>query len=429
MNWKTANITPIHKKGPTNIANNYRPISLTCISCKVLEHIVLKNLNAKLDNVLHHRQHGFRRGLSCETQLCSTMHDIYTAVDNSNTVHAVVMDFTKAFDRVPHALLMSKLSKVPDIDDYLLRWIHDFLTNRIQQVVLDAKSSESLPVSSGVPQGSVLGPTLFLLYINDLPDVIDCNISLFADDTLLFQIVNNLDDENRMQNNINKVRAWADHWKMDFNVAKCSIMVFNGKGTTPKYKLGSEILEHVEQTKYLGVTIESNLKFSSHIANKINTAKWHLGLIKRGLHWAPKSAKLLAYKSLCRPHLEYASALWDPHTKSDTYKLELVQNQAIRFVNNIKGREGVTEARKKLKLHTLEKRRRDQRIKLLMRILVKEEKHSALQSSYEELINQQPSFIQTRAQSRGLPPSVSANRSLFHNSFLPRTIRDIKENY
>ena len=130
--WKVANVTPIHKKGPTNIANNYRPISLTSVPCKILEHIVLRNLNARLDSILHHRQHGFRRGLSCETQLCSTMHDIYTAVDNSSTVHAVVMDFTKAFDRVPHALLMSKLSKVPDIGDYLLHGIHDFLTNRTQ---------------------------------------------------------------------------------------------------------------------------------------------------------------------------------------------------------------------------------------------------------------------------------------------------------
>ena len=163
------------------------------------------------------------------------------------------------------------------------------------------------------------------------------------------------------------------------------------------------------------------------IETKITTAKKQLGMIKRALFRAPQRAKLLVYnKSLCLPHLEYAVTAWDPSNKSDIKDLELVQNQAIRFIADLKGTRGISEAMEKLGIVPLQQRRQQQRMRLLMRILSKEEDHPALVDSYNELINIPTNFIQTRSQSQGLPTRLQTNSSLFYNSFLPKTIRELK---
>ena len=358
--WKLAHVTPLHKKGPTDQPNNYRPISLTSIPCKLLEHIVLHHLNIALDPVLYNRQHGFRKGLSCETQLCGTFHDIARNAEKRCTTHAVVMDFSKAFDKVSHQLLMNKLSNIPNINCQILDWVHNFLLNRRQKVVVSGQTSTESLVTSGVPQGSVLRPTLFLAYISDLPEHVNCNISLFADDTLLYQTVNDIADKQSFQADINALQTWANIWGMSFNASKCSTLVFNDHGESPdaRYTLGGTSLEIVSEIKYLGVVLQSDMKFNTHITNKINIANRQLGLIKRALFNAPESAKLLAYTSLCRPHVEYASSVWDPHLDYSNHDIEKVQNKAIRFICNLKGRDIITETRKKLDLETFVESRR-----------------------------------------------------------------------
>ena len=160
-------------------------------------------------------------------------------------------------------------------------------------MVIKGKASRELPVTSGVPQGSVLGPTLFLAYINDLPKHVRCSISLFADDTLVYQMVDTKADKLNFQKNIDALHAWADTWGMSFIVSKCSVMLFN-QTPSSDYRLGNVLLEIVQQTKYLGVLLQSDLKFSNHICDKVNKANRQIGMIKRAVHNAPESAKTLS---------------------------------------------------------------------------------------------------------------------------------------
>ena len=428
LEWKTAYVTPIYKKGPKTDPSNYRPISLTSVPCKMMEHIVLHILNEALDEFLHNRQHGFRRGLSCETQLCSTYHDLVKAAEDGLTTHAVMPDFKKAFDKVPHNLLLHKLRNIKGVDSHITNWVQDFLTDRTQQVVIKKSKSSSLPVLSGVPQGSVLGPTLFLIYINDLPLSVSSNVSLYADDTLMYSIVSNAEEERKFQSDIDSLHEWSNKWKMPFNVSKCEVITFNNHNRPqPCYNLGGIPLKSVQQTKYLGVVIQSDLKFNGHISAKVASAYKILGCIKHLLHAAPQKARLLAYTSLCRPILEYADCLWDPSDTSNNNSLELVQNQAVRFIKNIRGRRGITEARKELSIKTLEERRKNHRLTLLLRILSKENENLTLSSTYSDIVdNRQKVTMTTRAAARGEPTAIYASKQLYYNSFLPKTIRDLR---
>ena len=427
--WKLAYVTPVHKGGEKDVPGNYRPISLTSIPCKMLEHIVLHYLNRQLNTFLHNRQHGFRRGMSCETQLCATFHDLAKSMETSHTTHAVILDFKKAFDKVPHSLLLQKLRMIPDVDSQIVNWIQDFLSKRKQRVVLKGNISSELPVTSGVPQGSVLGPTLFLVYINDLPSAVNCKVSLYADDTLLYQQVDSSSDALAFQDNIDALHQWSRNWNMPFNETKCHAISFGGQKQLdlPTYKLGNTILEWAGETKYLGVTMQTDLKFNQHIAEKTMKASKILGAIKHTLHDAPKNGRLLAYTSLCRPIMEYADTLWDPCSKQTIESMEMVQRRAVRFIDRLSGRVSVSEARSKLGLSPLQDRRKSHRLSLLMRILQDEDHHDALASAYDEIIQDRSNVtMTTRSATRGEPTSVSASTNIYHNSFLPRTIRDLK---
>ena len=206
-------------------------------------------------------------------------------------------------------------------------------------------------------------------------------------------------------------------------------MMFNQTQYSPQpnYSLSNTQLEVVDETKYLGVTIQSDLKFNKHITSKTAKARQQTGMVKRALYDAPERAKLLAYTSLCRPHVEYASAVWDPALEYLKHDIEMVQNNAIRFISKLKGRDSITEARGKLNLQTLCERRQNSRRSLLMRLLSSEENHSSLISSYDELTQVRlPNQPTTRAATRGDPPTIYAKTSVYHNSFLPRTVREMK---
>jgi len=203
----------------------------------------------------------------------------------------------------------------------------------------------------------VLGPILFLCYINDLPDLLSCKVSLYADDTLLYQTVNITKDAELFQANINAVYEWSIKWKMPFNEKKFQAINFGKVTPISHYKLSTTCLAWAEDTKRLGVIIQSDLRFDQHINNKCTKFWKILGGIKHLMYDAPKDAKLLAYTSLCRPILNYAGVVWDPAARSKVHDIELFQNSAIRFISDMNGHvDNVAEARDELGLRSLEDR-------------------------------------------------------------------------
>ncbi|KAI8511872.1 hypothetical protein Bbelb_109720 [Branchiostoma belcheri] len=261
--WRDANICAIFKKGDRAVPSNYRPVSLTCISCKLLEHIIHSQIMKHLESysILTDYQHGFRAKRSTETQLILTVHDIAGALNSKRQVDLAILDFTKAFDKVPHARLISKLEYY-GIQGPTLNWLKAFLTNREQTVVVEGKASAPVKVASGVPQGTVLGPLLFLLYINDLPDQLDSNVRLFADDCLLYVELSTQTDSQLLQKDLNTLEEWQSKWLMQFNPEKCYIMHITNKRTphATSYQFCGQALAITKIHPYLGVTLTSGLK-------------------------------------------------------------------------------------------------------------------------------------------------------------------------
>ena len=281
--WTLANVAPIFKKG------SKLP---TCISCKLFEHIVCKHILGHLEDheILTDLQHGFRSGRSCETQLITTFHDIASAYNNKGSqIDIAVLDFSKAFDTVPHDGLLSKL-KHYGIDDKIWLWISNFLK---QRVVVDGIQSDLVTVDSGVPQGTVLGPILFLLHINDLPSVISSKVRLFAEDCLVYREIKNRQDQIALQKDLNLLENWGSKWGMRFNAAKCNIMRMSRKQTpiSTQYELSGQVLEEVKDAKYLGVTVSDDLEWTKRINAITTKANSKLSFLRRNLKGCPEKLR------------------------------------------------------------------------------------------------------------------------------------------
>ena len=259
---------PALQKGDKTDPANYRPISLTCLLCKTMEHIVASNLckHLNLNNILYDLSHGFREKRLCKTQLIQLVEDLARNLTSGKQSDLILLDFSKAFDEVNHLKLLYKL-QVHGVQGKTLGWIESFLIGRTQCVVLDGDTSTELAVSSGVPQGSVLGPILFLLYINDLPDNIQSNVRLFSDDTAVYLAVQGQEDTDIIQNDINILQKWEKAWDMAFNPSKCQVVHISRsrKPIKNKYTMHGQVLDSIDHARYLGVDISSDLNFSHHV--------------------------------------------------------------------------------------------------------------------------------------------------------------------
>lgn len=415
--WKVGKVVPLHKSGSKHSPLNYRPISLTSISCKLLEHVLYSQLVNFLESnsFFSGSQHGFRRLYSCETQLLSFTHKLHIILNCRSSADCVFLDFSKAFDKVCHKLLLLKLSRL-NLDPNLLPWIEHFLSGRSQFVTANNHNSSLSPVRSGVPQGSVLGPLLFLIYINDLPNSISSHIYLFADDCVIVREITNDSDVSALQHDIIAVSTWCNTWLMELNTTKCKVMrVCRSSTTTPSYFLNGNRLEPVLSYKYLGIHINSTLTWSQHIYQIINNANRVLGYLRRNLSSAPSTLKLLLYKSLVRPKLEYAASVWDPCSSSLINAIELVQNNAARFIHcNYHRTASVTLMKESLSLPSLAHRRSLARLSLYHKI------YHHIPELRSELLPPPP-YVSSRLDHHHKVGIMTCHTNACLQSFIPRT--------
>ena len=251
------------------------------MSCKILEHIICRHLLNHLEknNILTKLIRGFRSSFSCETQLLTTAFDLFNSFEREKQTDVAILDFSKAFDTVPHKKLLHKLS-LYGITGPLHAWLSNFLTQRSMRVVIEGACSESTTVDSGVPQGTVLGPILFLCHINDLSSSVSSQVRLFADDFLLYREINTFKDHLTLQQDLKQLEVWADTWGMCFNASKRYILSIKEKSNF-HYTLNSTILKHVISNPYLGILFSQDLKWGDHIANICKKANSTVGFLRR----------------------------------------------------------------------------------------------------------------------------------------------------
>ena len=337
QDWKTANVMPLFKKGDKSKPENYRPISITCIPCKIIEHIVFSSIMKHLDyyDILNDSQHGFRKGRSCVSQLVTTLNDFSDTLKNKKQTDAILLDFSKAFDKVDHVGLLAKL-RYYGVRGNLLDWISCFLIGRQQSVVIDGKSSLPTNVMSGVPQGTVLGPLFFLIYINDISKDLSpgTKIRLFADDSLLYRTINSARDCEILQRDLLTLQNWERLWKMEFHPGKCNLLQITNKMKPINftYEIHDIPITKVDAAKYLGVIIDCKINWKKQYSYLINNCRKTLSFICRNLPKAPKHVKEQCYKSFVLPKIEYASSVWDPYCKKHINNLEKIQKAGARYV-------------------------------------------------------------------------------------------------
>lgn len=357
--WKTAVITPIYKKGPSSDASNYRPISLTCIMCKLMESVIKDAMLAYLleHGLINKQQHGFISKRSTCSQLLECINDWSISLSNKQSIDVAYIDFRRAFDSVVHSKLYIKLKSM-GINGNLLNWISDFLSNRSQAVRVANSTSTFRVVRSGVPQGSVLGPILFLVFVNDVVDLFGSglNLKLYADDVKLYTTIHDISSVGVLQSGLDKLILWANEWQLGIAINKCSVLHIGKNNPQHNFNLQSVSLHNASEITDLGIVVDSKLRFSTHYASIVKKAHQRSSLILRCFKCRDPLLLSKAFVVYVRPLLEYCSPVWAPVYASDISLIEAVQR---RFTKRISGMKDFTYPQRlaKLKLETLELRR------------------------------------------------------------------------
>ena len=425
--WKKSNIIPAHKKNDKRLVNNYRPISLLPIFGKIFEKIIFNRIYNFLleENLLNHNQSGFRPADSCINQLLAITHEIFEAFDCNPPleVRSVFLDISKAFDKVWHEGLLYKL-KTMGISGNIYNLLENYLSGRLQRVILNGQNSSWRPVLAGVPQGSILGPLLFLIYINDLPNGLRSNAKLFADDTSLFTVVRDKNESaNILDNDLLLISKWAYNWKMLFNPdpsKPAQEVIFSRKQQTqrhPVISLNNIQVETASYQKHLGLILDQKLNFKQHIDQAISKVNKGIAVIKKLRHSLPRKSLLTIYKAFLRPLIDYGDIIYDqPHNESFSDKLESVQYKAALAITGAIQGSSREKIYQELGLESLKSRRWYKRLSCMFKIMKKK--------APNYLINLIPKCNPNIITRNSHMPTFHCRTDCFKSSFFPSTLND-----
>ena len=423
--WKEANVCAVFKKGDKSLVSNYRPISLLSNMEKVFERLIFKHIYNFIheNNVLSPHQSGFRPRDSTVNQLMYLYNNYCKALNEGKEIRVIFFDISKAFDRVWHRGLLTKLKSI-GIHGTLLSWFSDYLSNRRQRVVLPGTHSDWINIEAGVPQGSILGPLLFLIYINDITSEIQSEIKLFADDTSLSIIIDNPERANRtLSSDINKIQTWANQWLVTFNPSKTESLIISRKINKPIHPplvMYNQDIPNVPCHKHLGVYLSNNCNWDSHI-EYIKTKAWtKINIMKKLKFKLDRKSLEIIYFTFIRPVLEYADVIWDNCTLNDKHELDKIQNEASRIITGTTKLVSISELYKETGWETLTSRRRKHKLILLYKMV------NGLTAEYlsqlvPPLIGENSSYS---LRNRDNITTVRTRTSQYYNSFLPATIRE-----
>ena len=337
---KRACVTPIYKSGSKDEFANYRPISVLPLLSKIFERCICSRLVSYLSNynILSACQFGFRKNLSTTNALMNVVENVYAQLNCKNHTSCVSLDFSKAFDTVSHNILLEKLFGY-GIRGLAFAWFKSYLNGRTQRVRVGDAFSQFEAIGSGVPQGSILCPILFLIYINDLPNVcIDCDFTLYADDaTLMITDHDYTAMVDRANADLTLVREWTVDNRLTLNAEKTSAMLFTNRSTNGSHSLISlsgSSLDYVDQLKFLGVVIDNKLCFSTHINNITSKISKLSGVLHSISSCAPESNLVDLYYSLVYPHLIYGILLWGGSAKVHLQPLTVAQKKIFRVITD-----------------------------------------------------------------------------------------------
>ena len=372
--WKISNVCPIFKSGDSAIASNYRPVSLLNTMEKVFERIVFKNVfnYLKVTNFFTPSQSGFLPGDSTVNQVVFLYNKICKALDEGLEIRVIFFDISKAFDKVWHEGLLYKLSKA-GIGGKLLSWFSNYLSNRYQRVVLPGAVSDFSSINAGVPQRSILGPLLFLVYINDIVNDIESNINLFADDTSLSMVVGDPDTAGAiLQTDINKITAWANRWLVKFNPSKSESLIISrkrNKPAHPKLFMSGVEIPSVHVHKHLGIFISNDGSWDYHV-NQILVKAWkRIGIMRNLKLRLDRTTLQTIYFSFIRPVLEYADVIWINLSQHLKDQIEKVQNEAARIVTGYRKLVSLTDLNRESGWESLSERRYKHKLILFFKMI------------------------------------------------------------
>lgn len=423
--WKKANVTAIPKKDDKTLPSNYRPISLLSQLGKSMERCVHKYTYNYINqhNLFTPLQSGFLPGDSTTYQLIHTYHTFCEAVDKGKEVRAVFCDISKAFDRVWHKGLLYKLACF-GISGTVLKWFRSYLAGRQQRVVINGQSSDWAPVNAGVPQGSILGPLLFLVFINDIVLDLNSSIRLFADDTSLYIVVDTPQSAAlSLNSDLSIISEWATKWLVQFNASKTKTMIVSRKLHPPIHPplfFKNAPLEETISHKHLGLILSNNCSWKEHIVYTIERAKVRLNLLRALKYKLKREALEKIYISFVRPLLEYSSSVWDNCSGDDKKQLDSIHHEAARIVSGATKLCSIDKLLSDLGWESLQERRSKQKLVIFYKMI-----HNITPNYLSNLI---PPLVQEN-NTYNLRNSddlriIHSNTNLFYNSFLPSTIRE-----